>query len=212
MLIGISGKAGSGKDQMADFLMNVFDTEYNKKFIKKCFADDLKSMCKEHFGLDYDQMYGNKKEVEDTRFMKYTMGGDPEYSVFWTPREIMQSFGEFYRSLDCDFWVRKLNTSLVLSKVDGYEDVIIPDVRHINEAEYIKKEGGFLIRINRKVDGIHNSEHISEIGLDNYKHFDIDIDNNSDLDKLKESSKHVAKAILFLHNMSIKKGVTVHGK
>ena len=59
MIIGISGKKRSGKDTVADFLIQ----EYG--FIKYGFADPIKQIAKIIFGFNEEQLYGDKKEEID---------------------------------------------------------------------------------------------------------------------------------------------------
>ena len=65
-------------------------------------------------------------------------------------------------------------------------NVIVSDVRFQNEANIIKDNGGFLIRIKRSISSTSN--HISEI--ENYliKEDEV-IDNNSTIEELKEKVK-----------------------
>lgn len=58
MIIGISGKARSGKDTFADFLVDIFYTRFNRKFELMAFADELKYLCKIQFDLSYEQLWG----------------------------------------------------------------------------------------------------------------------------------------------------------
>jgi len=99
MIIGLVGKARAGKDTFAEYLSKIFLTDFDIEFLRLAFADELKCLCMEHFGLTYEQLWGNKKEVEDSRFVKSD-------GSFLTAREILQMVGEFYRSIDNDFWVK----------------------------------------------------------------------------------------------------------
>jgi len=205
MIVGVSGKARSGKDQLAKYLIEIFKSKYDREFYHIAFAAELKNMCKFQFGLDDDQLYGDKKEIEivDKHFLKYTMGGDPEYSVYWTPREIMQELGAFYRKINYDFWVIALRKWMEDLERKGHKDYIITDVRHINEAEFIKKENGFLIRIIRESENkIHGIDHESETGLDAYKDFDMIVENNGSLEDLKKASHNIVDAILLIEKLS----------
>jgi len=201
-IIGISGHARSGKNTLATFIIEEFEKKYNRKFYEASFANELKHMCKFQFGLNDDQLWGDKKEIEDERFMKAALGGDPEYSVYWTPREIMQELGAFYRKIDYGFWIKSLKEFLYNESLKGYKDFIITDVRHINEAEFIKGSKGIIIRINRGTNNeIHGVNHESETGLDNYKSFDINVDNNGSLDDLRESSCDIVDAITSMEKL-----------
>lgn len=212
-LLGIAGRARAGKDTLAGFIKEELERKYNRKFYDAAFAFELKNMCKFQFGLSDDQLWGDKKEIEDERFMKATLGGDPEYSVFWTPREIMQETGAFYRKIDYDFWVKGLRKFLWAESLKGHRDFIITDVRYKNEVEFIKSRKGFLIRIERNTeskDQIHGIIHESETNLDEYKGFDMYIDNNGDLADLKIASRNIVNGILSIEKL-IKNGGLYNG-
>jgi len=201
-IIGVIGKARSGKNQLSEFITEEFEKNYNRKFYEASFANELKNMCKFRFGLSDDQLWGDKKEIEDKRFMKATLGGDPEYSVFWTPREIMQEFGAFYRKIDYDFWVKGLRKFLHNELLKGHKDFIVTDVRYVNEVKFIKSKKGILVHISRDTDNeIHGANHESEINLDEYKDFDINVDNSGSLDDLKKASYDIVKAILSIEKL-----------
>ena len=53
--IGLLGQKGSGKDTLADYLVN------NKGFVKYSFATPVKNISKILFNLSYEQLYGNLK-------------------------------------------------------------------------------------------------------------------------------------------------------
>ena len=75
MLIGFSGKKGSGKSYFADYLVN------NKLFIKLSFASPLKEITKILFNLsDEDVKDPIKKELINPKFNA-------------SPRELMQWLG-----------------------------------------------------------------------------------------------------------------------
>jgi len=191
MIIGISGKARSGKNTFADFLVDVFYTRFNRKFELMAFADELKYLCKIQFDLSYEQLWGDSKEEPDYRYKK--QNGD-----FWTAREIMQAIGEFYRSIDYDYWIRALDKNIGDNSI---KDVIITDVRYPNEFNYIKQNNGFVIRIYRdKSPTIHGSSHPSECSLDNFDDdlFDVVIYNDRTLDDLYLTAYNTVEFIMSL--------------
>jgi len=156
MIIGLVGKARAGKDTFAEYLSKIFLTDFDIEFLRLAFADELKCLCMEHFGLTYEQLWGNKKEVEDSRFVKSD-------GSFLTAREILQMVGEFYRSIDNDFWVKKVAKTIG----SGDKNFIITDIRYVNEAKYIKSKHGILIKIIRNsAPEIHGANHISEVSVD----------------------------------------------
>jgi len=213
LICGISGRARSGKNQLAKFIIEGFEKSHNRKFYEASFANELKYMCKFQFGLGDNQLWGNKKEEPDERFTKHPIRARPfcaglgkdkmvDSYTHSTPREIMQELGAFYRKIDYDFWIKSLRKFLDHELLKGHKDFIITDVRHVNEAEFIKSNKGFLIRIDRDLDNeIHGVNHESETGLDNYKDFDMYIDNNGDLADLKIASYNIVNAILSMEKL-----------
>jgi hypothetical protein len=208
MIAGLIGKMRSGKNQLAEFVREEFERKHNRIFYEAGFAIELKNMCKFQFGLSNDQLWGDKKEWADERFprdkWKHLDGGTMTH---WTPREIMQEMGVFYRKIDSDFWVKGLRKFLQNELLKGYKDFIITDVRYINEAEFIKSENGFLICVQRDLDNrdpdreMHGIVHESETNLDGYKDFDMYIDNNGDLADLKIASYNIVNAILSMEKL-----------
>jgi hypothetical protein len=66
MIIGITGKAGAGKDTAADVLVERFN------FVKVALADPLKRICKDAFDFSDEQLWGpsEKRNEPDTRYLR----------------------------------------------------------------------------------------------------------------------------------------------
>jgi len=187
MIFGIAGKAYAGKDTFGRLLAEELNKIQYPPYVLMSFAHELKLRIQKDFDLSYEQLWGNKKEVPDDRYKK------PNSSEFWTPREMMQSYGEFYRSIDYDFWVKSL---MHIIDEKEYTNVIITDVRHPNEAVSVKDKGGFLIRIVRDGNIVpHGITHISETALDGFDGFDAVIDNNGTLEDLKQGAISLVKVL-----------------
>jgi len=204
MILGIIGKARHGKDTFANYLVDIFSSEYGIEFKTTAFAHRLKQMCLEHFNLTRDQLWGNAKEDPT----KYKKQGPPQGAAvryddgrglppwYWTPREIMQEIGSFYRKIDSDFWVRKVDEDW---KYNNCPDLVITDVRHKNESDFVKNKGGILIKIVRKdLIEIHGMDHVSEVALDDMPddYFDIIINNDGSLEDLQISAFQTADVII----------------
>lgn len=189
MIIGIGGKARAGKDTFANFLYAELFT--HERYLIVSFADAVKELCIDLFDLNYDQMYGDKKEVKDFRFAKTKYG-------YWTPREIMQEIGETIRKIDHLYWVRKFE-----EKIGKETNVIIPAVRHIVEAGYVVRKEGILLRIDRtERDEIHRPDDSSETGLDKWKGWDEIITNDGSLEDLNNKAKKIAKRVIIATSTS----------
>lgn len=154
MLIGFSGKAGAGKTTLAEFLIDEFH------FKKLSFAKAVKEHGIKYFGLTEEDI---KKKPPVTR-------------------QILQGIGNYIREeFDKDYWINSLEPNPVYLLDNGIS-VVIDDVRFKNEADYIKKMGGIMIRIERP--GVKKMNHPSETELDNYDKFDLVINNDKDLQYL----------------------------
>lgn len=167
MIIGLMGKARSGKTSVAE----VLEKKYGFKHF--AFADSLKEKVMIEFGLSQEEVYGKFKEVEI-----------PLYNL--TPREILQKVGTFYRSIYENYWVDMIYNSIV--KMEIKDSCCVSDVRYPNEIDTIKELNGYIIKIERENrEKITNSKHSSETALDEYKDYDYIIQNNSSLDDLEKS-------------------------
>jgi hypothetical protein len=213
MICGLVSKARCGKDTFGGYLIECFKERHNRDFVQMAFATRLKEMCKEQFGLSDDQLWESGKNIRETpdkRFIKLP----PEALMFsqadsyWTPREIMQELGSFYRRIDYNFWVKHLNLYLISNDI---KDVIITDVRHVNECEYVKANKGVLIKITRdSADKIHGMDHESETALDDKPedYFDIEINNCGTLKDLYVAAEDSSDAIIMVENM-MKRGRSI---
>ena len=188
MIIGISGKARAGKDTLGAYLQRNLAQLGGVHFTRMAFADELKRQVADHLGLTTEQLYGALKEVEDKRFPK------PSESRFWTPREILQAYGQFLRTVDYDYWVKVLFWKIENEKIDN---VIITDARHINEVKAVLERGGKHVRVFRDSgEFVHNSEHISEVALDDFKEVDYKVDNDGTLEDLESKAQEITRKIL----------------
>ena len=188
MIIGISGKAGSGKDTAAKMLEVLYanpDISYedfaNKRYKNFAdiqivhFADSLKETAQVLFRIG--EWETNTQEGKKT-------------TINWigkTVRELLQGIGQGLRdAIDPNLWVK-----ILFANTEDWSNYIIADVRYPNEVYAIKKRNGILIRIDRKGAGAGN--HSSETALDNYKEWDVHIENNGSIEDLFEAMKIFTK-------------------
>jgi len=153
MIIGLSGWARSGKDTVANYLIE------KHGFVRVSFADQMRTaLYNLNPGIDLNGYRISLRTAVDI------MGWEDLKSQSDDIRGLMQRMGtEVGRKLwGEDFWVQAAMTSLPLSG-----DVVFSDVRYPNEAEAIQKSGGEVWRITRDGVGPAN-DHTSETSLDSY--------------------------------------------
>lgn len=208
MLIGIGCKARMGKDTFANMLAEELYNILRSKFVLIAYAKDLKDRVQKDFDLHYDQLWGDDKEVEDKRYPKkkailpHCVGNRCDGKGlevldelhYWTGREILQAYGEFFRTIDHNYWVKSLFQTIDYKE---YKNVIITDVRYPNEANAIVDRDGFILSITRNIDNnIHGKNHTSETAMDNYNKIDFNITNDGTIDDLRVVAKDTAKLLV----------------
>ena len=174
-IISISGKIGSGKDTIADIIMQY--TPYHRWQVKK-FAGKLKDIAEILTGVP-------KINFEDQEFKQQDMG--PEWGM--TYRDLLQKLGtEAMRSgLHKNVWVNALFADYQFN-IEEDEQIrywIITDSRFPNELAAVKKHNGIAIKVIRDSGNTIGITHTSETALDNYTEWDYVIDNNGTLEELK---------------------------
>lgn len=169
-LVGITGKARTGKDTIAEHMAS------NHKFHRYSFAAPIKVACKAMFGWNEQHTEGELKEVVDLRFNI-------------SPRQAMQKLGtEFGREMvNPDMWVTRADVEyqriLHNEMLTGYMNgMVVPDVRFENEAQWVRDNGGIIVHVTRSQAKPVNP-HSSEEGIAP-KDTDVIITNNDSLDDL----------------------------
>lgn len=159
------------------------------------FADDLKQICINIFGLTNQQVYGNNQQKNsETNISWKDLPGSKKKKGKITSREFMQYLGTtIVRKIKDDAWV--FSTMNKIIKEDS-EVAIIADVRFPNEVKAIKDAGGIVIRMTRN---IFNDDHDCEKALDkdnfDWDNFDHIVDNSNcsveELCKMIEKKKSI---------------------
>ena len=190
MIIGISGKAQSGKDTVCKMIvytiwyyncsqrLQPFSLEhYNNTYEKFGDVIDFTYWYKTSFANKLKQCLSN---ILDVSISKFEDNEFKKSEIEWlgiTVRELLQKFGTAIRNeVSNDFWVKAC-----LNGLEKDDDYLITDVRFKSEAKGIKDLEGIIVRVNREGAGAGN--HISEVDLDDYQ-FDYVIDNNGSMEDL----------------------------
>ena len=212
MILGISGRIGSGKDTVGNIIqMLALTNDPTVNWEIKKYAGKLKEIASILTGATLEQL-------EDQDFKKQEMGS--EWGI--TYRELLQKLGtEAMRNgLHENVWVNALMADYgkYINQATGEQVLIddylyykngldskaeivtkqepnwiITDMRFPNEFDAIKSRGGITIRVNRPYsttggNGIpatfsQTQFHPSETALDNHE-FDYVIDNNGSISDL----------------------------
>ena len=148
-VVVISGKAGHGKDSLANMLKQKYESQ-GKRVLITHFADYLKFICREYFG------WNGVKDEKGRSLLQY-VGTDLIRIKHKMP----------------DFWAS--TTFRLIEALESEFDVfIIPDTRFKNEIEIFKNSRHSAVAI-RVIRGGYRStlteeqqNHISETALDDY--------------------------------------------
>jgi hypothetical protein len=188
MIIGICGFQSSGKDTIADLLIN------NYGFKKLSFAGALKDIVSIMFGWPRNKLEGLTKEDREWREQI-----DPWWSKTLkmpklSPRYVLQYFGTdlFRNHWHPDIWVK-----VVENQLHEFDNIVITDCRFENEINLIIRYGGKIINVYRNLptwfksyqSGINVEDvkylHRSEIDWIRCYH-DYEINNDGTIEELHE--------------------------
>jgi hypothetical protein len=204
MIIGICGFIGSGKDTVADYLVNFHE------FRRESFANTLKDAVSAVFGWDRTMLEGRTKEAREWREQVDPWWAERIGMPTLTPRWVLQYWGTEVcrKAFHDDIWIASLENKLRSSK----DNVVISDCRFPNEISSIRNSGGKIIWVQRGItphwydvalqanrgiesakrflekEGIHASE-TSWIGTQ----FDAVIDNNGSISQLYTNMEDLIK-------------------
>jgi hypothetical protein len=159
MIIGLSGKKGSGKTTLARYLHRQLEGSAVMPF-----AGPLKDLAMELFGCEAVQVNGDEKQKTSLALCGLT------------GREVMQRVGAAMRDVWPDCWVHAWKKSVVSAWAEHGSafPVIVDDVRYPNEVEAIRDMGGIVIRLNRHP--LRIDDHESETALDDWRQWDVVIE------------------------------------
>lgn len=182
MLIGLAGRARSGKDTAAAVLAREFG------LYRHAFADPMKRMLEQVFGNNF--VDGDRERIDPISGVSY--------------RTLMQTLGtEWGRAIHPELWTRvaaakwewvkeQKGISDSLGRPDlglewPHQGMVISDVRFDNEAEWIRSEGGIIVHVDRSnLEKVGVEGHASEQGL-TMIHNDMVVENLSTLEAFHEA-------------------------
>ncbi|NCA22271.1 MAG: hypothetical protein EBS86_14175, partial [Crocinitomicaceae bacterium] len=187
IIIGLNGLAGSGKDTIADFLVEYYN------FKKLSFATVLKHIIAIIFSWNREKLDGL---TEQDRLWRETT--DEWWSSAlnipnFTPRYAMQNIGTnlFRHHFNNNIWILSMQRKIEIFLQSKKENIVITDCRFENEIEFVKKIGGIVVLVKRNTSQVSKMTHESERETDTQ---DAILYNNGSKDDLYEEIDK-----LFLH-------------
>tara|TARA_Y100000389_G_C17422238_1_gene497412 strand:- start:666 stop:1211 length:546 start_codon:yes stop_codon:yes gene_type:complete len=153
-VIALCGRMRSGKDTLADYLVD------NYNFEKVKFASHLKDIVKLAFDLTDEDVETSKKDmIHEGLQVK--------------PRKLMDFIGTQVFQYDVQNVLPNLQprcfwTNSLINKIKDKERVVISDLRFVHEYERLNEnyENVLIIKIERKKNDIDTSSYISEQEID----------------------------------------------
>jgi hypothetical protein len=135
MIIGLTGFAGSGKSEVAQYISST------QRFLRANMKDGLVAEMKKNF----PDLLREIALATDSKDANELFKNKPPLM-----RALMQNYGtEVRRKDNPNYWIHKW-----ADDVDGLvrqgKNVVVDDVRFLNEAEAVKSRGGIIIRVVRE--------------------------------------------------------------
>jgi hypothetical protein len=168
MIIGIAGYAQSGKDTIAEYLLN------EHGFTRVAFADGIREAL--YVLNPLVGAYTLRTVVDANGWEKAKRNVEI--------RRLLQVLGtEVGRDMLGEItWIKYALNKMV----DPYKNYVITDVRYENEADAIRANGGTIWRVNRGGVGPVN-DHPSEISMDSYDNYDFIFNNDWGIEDLHQT-------------------------
>jgi len=187
LVIGLMGRAGAGKDTVADMICETVDAA------RFAFATALKQEAAKAYRID--PRIFERREVKELPIRQLALERcvDQAFVAFagrelgmlgpLTPRTIMQTWGDYRRSQSADYFIGAADVARLVADNARRRVLVATDVRFANEAQWIAKCNSVLWRVERSGLPPVNS-HFSEYALRDL-HADAAIRNDGSLDELR---------------------------
>lgn len=177
-LIGVHGKARSGKDTIARILVD------EHGFVRTAFADPLKAASAVLFGWPVDLAFSD--EIKGYK--------SPLWDI--TGRTAFQRLGDAMKiGFGTDFWIKRW--ACEYARLKDKHSIVVADVRTNAEADMIRGLGGIILHLERRGAGLSGLEgmHSSEAGITFNRSTDLRIENNGTLSELEDEINRIVAFI-----------------
>lgn len=158
-VIGLSGKAHSGKDYLAQSIIDTLD------FLALSIAHWFKCEGVEFEGIPFNETFGPEEKGEETRKFYQKRGTEKG----------REKHGK-------DVWINILEMYMHYFGERGFKKFVISDIRYPNEADWIHEFDGLVYRIQGRggAETEETQNHKSETAMSNYQEFDGYVDNSEE--------------------------------
>lgn len=171
-LIGLTGKAGHGKDTVAS-LLPMACIAFADELKRDAFWDLIQAPGSPYLEV-FESLSPRPNPIEFVNRIKHI----PAVRAF------LQSYGQAMRQAQPDYWIQRCFRAM-----EAGAWYAVTDVRYTNEADAIKLRGGIVVRVLRpNYDNGLSAEaqaHSSETELDDYP-WDTVLVNGGNLDQLRQ--------------------------
>lgn len=177
-LIGVHGKARSGKDTVARILVD------EHGFVRTAFADPLKAASAVLFGWPVEMAFSD--EIKGYK--------SPLWDI--TGRTAFQRLGDAMKiGFGPDFWIKRW--ACEYARLKDKHSIVVADVRTNAEADMIRGLGGVILHLERRGAGLSGLEgmHSSEAGITFNRSTDLRIENNGTLSELEDEINRIVAFI-----------------
>ena len=129
LIIGVSGKLGSGKNYIVSNLIIPVLKNLNKNYLEISFADQIKVNVMTKKGIMFNDIY--VKKTSETRRLLQIEGTEEGRNS----------------SLGADIWVKYLDNWITVFQKRDIDVFIVPDCRFKNELAYVRSKCGILVKV-----------------------------------------------------------------
>ena len=167
--VALTGKKTSGKTSVANYLCASYG------FKRLSFGNHLKRVCSTAINKPLNKFYDNKSEL---------VGDGP--AKWDTYRDVLIKIGQSIKQHYPDIWV-----DYVLNELNTYypeSNVVIDDLRFLDEYKAIKNEGFYVVKVVRP--GIEESNDITETEMDGIP-VDLVVYNNGQITELHKVANQI---------------------
>lgn len=213
MIVGIAGKAASGKTTAAHFMAEHLQGEVKIIPMAQVLRDEVELFLRSIGSEEYVPLvYGCQDDKIKVFYIDAQRAAEvcPKWPHFITEhadiqdrpgqsavtvRRILQWWGtEYRRTEDPDYW-----TKAWTKKIEGFDldniHILIDDVRFMNELDTVRAKDGLIIKIERPgFNGAGN--HASETSLDTYTDWNRVVVNDGTLEDFQLDIENITDELL----------------